>query len=213
MTVALSGGSGNPTPTGSVTLTDGSYSSGVTPLASGGATINIAAGLLPTGDESLTLTYLPDTASSGVYASTSRTLGVIEIGSGATTITITTSARTITNEENLNASVMVAAAPGLPTPTGTVTISSGNYTGQSALSSGTATFAIAAGALSSGADTLTAKYSGDPNYGESSAITAVNVASLALSVTNPPSIVPGASATAVATFSAGNSFTGTMNLS
>jgi hypothetical protein len=213
MNVALSGGSGNPKPTGSVTLTDGSYSSAITPLASGDATINIAPGSLPTGDETLTVTYRPDTASSGIYASASQTLRVIEIGSGATTITITTSARTITNEESLSASVMVAAAPGLPTLTGAVTISSGSYSAESAISSGKATFAIPAGALGSGADTLTAQYSGDPNYGESSAIAAVDVASLALSVTNTSSIFPGASATAVATFSAGNSFTGTMNLS
>src|ERR1017187_1826582 len=45
VTVALSGGSGNPTPTGSVTLTGGGYTSPATTLTAGSATINILAGL------------------------------------------------------------------------------------------------------------------------------------------------------------------------
>jgi hypothetical protein len=60
VTVALSGGSGGSTPTGSVTLTSGSYSSASTTLNSGGASINIPAGSLVTGADTLTVSYTGD---------------------------------------------------------------------------------------------------------------------------------------------------------
>jgi hypothetical protein len=58
--VAVSGGSGNPTPTGLVTLTSGSYISGTTTLSDGSATINIPAGSLAVGTDTLTVTYFGD---------------------------------------------------------------------------------------------------------------------------------------------------------
>jgi hypothetical protein len=64
---------GTPTPTGSVTLTSGSYSSGAVTLSGGSATINVPAGSLAAGMDTLTATYTPDSASSAVYTSATGT--------------------------------------------------------------------------------------------------------------------------------------------
>jgi sugar lactone lactonase YvrE len=60
VTVAVNGGAGNPAPTGSVTLTSGSYASKATALTGGSATIRIAAGLLAKGADTLTASYSGD---------------------------------------------------------------------------------------------------------------------------------------------------------
>jgi pseudomonalisin len=74
--VAVGGGSGNPTPTGSVTLSSGSYTSAATTLTSGSATINVPAGKLAVGDDTLTATYTPDSGSSSTYNSATGTAPV-----------------------------------------------------------------------------------------------------------------------------------------
>jgi hypothetical protein len=77
VTVAVSGGNGNPTPTGSVTLTSGSYATVPITLSGGNASINIPAGSLAEGRDTLTATYTPDAASSSVYNSASGTSSVV----------------------------------------------------------------------------------------------------------------------------------------
>ena len=52
--VIVAGGGGNPTPTGSVTLAGGGYTSAATTLSAGSATIVIPAGSLATGSDTLT---------------------------------------------------------------------------------------------------------------------------------------------------------------
>jgi pimeloyl-ACP methyl ester carboxylesterase len=74
--VGVGGPNGEPTPTGSVTLTSGTYASAPTSLSSGGATIVVPAGSLPTGTDALTVTYTPDAASSSVYTSASGSTDV-----------------------------------------------------------------------------------------------------------------------------------------
>lgn len=76
VTAVVSGGSGHPTPTGSVTLTSGSFTSAATTLTTGSATIAIPNGALATGTDTLTVTYTPETASSGTYASATGTASV-----------------------------------------------------------------------------------------------------------------------------------------
>jgi Chitobiase/beta-hexosaminidase C-terminal domain/Legume lectin domain len=71
VTITVSGSTGSPTPTGSVALTSGSYASTSVTLANGVATINIPAGTLPVGTDTLLCTYTPDAASSSVYQSAS----------------------------------------------------------------------------------------------------------------------------------------------
>jgi parallel beta-helix repeat protein len=57
VTITVSGTTGNPTPTGSVLLTSGSYASASTVLNGGSATINIPAGSLSAGSDTLTVKY------------------------------------------------------------------------------------------------------------------------------------------------------------
>jgi Chitobiase/beta-hexosaminidase C-terminal domain/PASTA domain/Galactose oxidase, central domain len=73
VTVTVSGGSGNPTPTGSVTLSGGSYTSAATTLTSGSAMIVIPAGTLSAGSYTFQGSYMPDSNSSSIYKSASGT--------------------------------------------------------------------------------------------------------------------------------------------
>ena len=76
LTVTVAVGGGGSTPTGSVTLTNGSYSSGAVTLASGSATISIPAGSLAVGSDTLSATYTPDTAGSLNYNGATGTSSV-----------------------------------------------------------------------------------------------------------------------------------------
>jgi len=134
------------------------------------------------------------------------------IGTASSTVTLTPSATTITYAQSLSVTIAVAGASGQVTPTGTVTLTSGTYTSQQTLSNGAATFNIAAGALNSGADTLTAVYSGDGTYAGASGTSTVTVSPVTITIPAPSSVAPGGSTTATATFTAGSNYAGTMNL-
>jgi len=73
VTVAVSGGAGSPAVTGSVTLTSGSYTSAATALSSGNATINVPAGSLALGSDTLTASYAPDSNDASIYNTASGT--------------------------------------------------------------------------------------------------------------------------------------------
>jgi N-acetyl-anhydromuramyl-L-alanine amidase AmpD/N-acetylneuraminic acid mutarotase len=164
ITVAVNGGSGNPTPTGSVTLTSGSYTSAAATLSSGGATINVPAGSLAKGSDTLTANYTPDTASSSIYnAATGTSLAVTVTQAKTTpTVTVTPSVSSITTAQSLTVTVAINGGSGNPTPTGSATVTSGSYTsGAATLSSGGATITVPAGSLATGSDTLTVTYTPD----------------------------------------------------
>jgi len=135
----------------------------------------------------------------------------IPLGTATATVTLTPSATTITDLQTVSAAVSVAGAGAMPT--GSITLASGSYSSQQPISSGAATFSIPAGALSAGADTLTASYSGDINYAAASGTTTVTLAAVVVTAPNPAAVSPGSSTTATATFSAGSTYSGTMNLS
>jgi len=92
VTAAVTGANGNPTPTGAVTLTSGSYTSAATTLSSGSAAINVPAGSLATGADTLKVSYTPDTASSSIYTSASGTNSVTVTATAAYTLTINSAA-------------------------------------------------------------------------------------------------------------------------
>ena len=73
VTIAVSGGSGAATPTGSVKLSSGTYTSAATTLSAGSAVITVPAGSLATGTDTLTATYTPDSKSSSIYNSATGT--------------------------------------------------------------------------------------------------------------------------------------------
>jgi uncharacterized protein (TIGR03437 family) len=83
VTVAVSG---TPTPTGSVTLAGGGYTSTATTLTSGSASINIPAGSLATGSDTLTASYTPDANSSATYNSATGTSSAVEVTAAAPAI-------------------------------------------------------------------------------------------------------------------------------
>ena len=86
VTIAVSGASGNPTPTGSVTLSSGAYTSATATLSSGSASISVPAGKLVTGNDTLTATYTPDSASSSTYNSANGTTAPVTVTQATQTI-------------------------------------------------------------------------------------------------------------------------------
>ena len=86
VTVAVAGSGA--APTGTVTLTSGSYSSGAYGLTNGSRTIPVTPGLLAVGADTLTASYTPDTAGSSTYTSASGT-GTVTVSKGAPTVTVT----------------------------------------------------------------------------------------------------------------------------
>jgi hypothetical protein len=214
--ITVSGVTGNSTPQGTVVLGSGGYTSAATALSNTGTTaISIPAGSLAVGNDTLTLTYAPNAASSGLYTSATQTaiVTVVKIGSAAATVSISPSAADITDQQRINVNITVAGDQGMATPTGSVQLASGAYSTQMALTSGAASFAIAAGTLSAGADTLTATYSGDATYAGASGTASVTVSPVVMAATAPSPIAAGGSATSTVTLAAGSSYSGTMDLS
>ncbi len=74
--VTVGATNGSPTPTGSVILIAGDYASAGTSLSAGVATIIIPMGSLAVGSDTLTVTYLPDPASSSTYSNATGTASV-----------------------------------------------------------------------------------------------------------------------------------------
>jgi hypothetical protein len=170
--VSVNGGSGNPVPTGTVTLASGTYASEATTLSEGSATIDVPAGSLlaePVGYLSADLllaNYVPDAASSATYNFSSgvATVTVIEATFSATP---SSSALTWAQSQSqaLPVAVVATVGTGSPVPTGTVTLTTGSYSsGATALSNGSATISIPAGTLTTGFNILYLSYSGDSNY-------------------------------------------------
>jgi hypothetical protein len=181
VTIAVSGTSG--TPTGSVILSSGTYTSSATTLSSGSATITIPAGSVAAGSITLTAKYTPDSASSATYNSASGTASITVTQPVTTpTVTVTPASSSITAAQSLSVSVAVSGASG--TPTGSVVLSSGGYASSTTvLAAGSASITIAAGSLAVGADTLTAKYTPDSSssatYSSASGAGSVTVAQTA----------------------------------
>src|SRR5208337_1485304 len=73
--IAINGGTGNPTPTGSVRLTAGTYTSVYTALSGGTATITIPGGQLATGTLTISVTYSGDTNYNGAIGTAPVTVG------------------------------------------------------------------------------------------------------------------------------------------
>jgi trimeric autotransporter adhesin len=122
VTVAVSGGTGYPTPTGSVTLSSGAYTSAAATLTSGSAIITVPAGSLAVKTDTLTATYTPDSTSSSVYNS----------ATGTNSVTVTAApppSFALTNNGNITMS------PGATTSnTSTISVTpSGGFTGAVAL--------------------------------------------------------------------------------
>lgn len=85
VTVAVSSGVGKPTPTGTVTLSATGYTSALTSLTAGAATLTLPAGSLPIGTD----TYTPDSASAALYNPASSSANVT-VTAGPVVFTVST---------------------------------------------------------------------------------------------------------------------------
>lgn len=199
------------TPTGTVSISGGGFSSGPKTVTNGAYTFTIPAGSLATGSDTLTVSYSGDAS----YASTSGTTAVT-VTVLSPTLAITPSSKSITTNQSMT---VVAAVSGAGSkPTGTVSLAGGGYTsGAQTLTNGAYTFTIPAGSLTKGSDTLTVSYSGDASYAAGSGTTTVTVTALTPTLAIAPSATSFAasqSITVSATITgAGSTPTGTVSLS
>lgn len=162
--VSVVGTNGGATPTGSVVLTSGTYTSAAATLNNGSTTITVPPSSLVAGSDTLTATYTPDSASSTAYKSASGAASVTVTALPSPTMSVALSSTSITTLQTLTATVTVG---GTPTPTGSVVVSGGGYTSSATtLSGGVAVITVPAGSLATGSDTLTATYT--PDSGSSS---------------------------------------------
>ncbi len=160
-TIAVNGGTGDPLPTGSVTLTGGGYTSAPATLSSGSAQIIVPAGSLANGSDSLEFTYTPDSSSAGVYTSAAAK-STVDVGLITPTVTVTPSPSSIATTQRLTVAVTVTGGKANPTATGSVTLNSGGYTSAAiTLSSGSAQIIVPGGSLAAGSDPLTVNYAPD----------------------------------------------------
>jgi hypothetical protein len=197
------------TPTGTVTFYDGSAQLGSATL-NGSGVATYATSTLAVGANSVTASYGGD-GNYNLANSTAVSVTITPLGTTVPTVTVTATPTTITSTQTETVAVSVAGTTGSPTPTGTVVLSSGTYSAQQPLASGAAGFTVPAGALSSGANTLTAIYSGDNNYNTATGTTSVTVSPILMAIPAPAPVSQGASATATATLTSG-SYSGTLKL-
>ena len=197
------------TPTGTVTFYDGSAQLGSATL-NGSGVATYASSTLAVGANSVTASYGGD-GNYNLANSTAVSVTITPLGTTVPTVTVTATPTTITSTQTETVAVSVAGTTGSPTPTGTVVLSSGTYSAQQPLASGAAGFTVPAGELSSGANTLTAIYSGDNNYNTATGTTSVTVSPILMAIPAPAPVSPGASATATATLTSG-SYSGTLKL-
>lgn len=177
--------SGSTTPTGSVTLSGGGYTSSAETLVSGGTdstgsyTFTIPAGALAGGTDTLTADYSGDAN----YASSTGS-NTVTVNKNNATVSATPSPTSIESNQQVVITGTVTCSgtcTGAATPTGTVTVSYGtSYTSQAAmLVSGQYSVTITPNSIPGGTpnqnDTLTVNYSGDDNYNAASTTTSVAV--------------------------------------
>ena len=86
VTTTVKGGSASPT--GSVTLSSGSFISSAVTLNSGAATFYVQPGSLAMGADTLTVTYTPDANSSSTYTTSTGTAGMKIASPGSTNVAV-----------------------------------------------------------------------------------------------------------------------------
>jgi Subtilase family/Bacterial Ig-like domain (group 3)/Bacterial cadherin-like domain/Bacterial Ig domain len=151
------------TPTGTVTFKDGSTTLSTQTLSGGQATYTTAA--LSVATHSITATYSGDGNfnATGVGGSTAPTLNqVVNKADSLSTVTSSVNPSVFGQSVTFTATV-TAVSPGVGTPSGTVTFKDGSTTlSTQTLVGGQATFTTSA--LSVGAHSTTATYTGDSNF-------------------------------------------------
>src|SRR5262249_1308480 len=195
---------GTGTPSGTVTFLDGGNSLGAGTLSGGVATFST--GALAVGNHTITTSYGGDTNFNGSTGSLTGNPQVVNKASTSTSVTSSLNPSVFGQSVMFTATVS-AVAPGVGTPTGTVTfLDGGNSIGTGTLSGGVATFST--GALAVGNHTITTSYVGDSNFnggtgsltGSPQVVNKANTTTAVTSSVNPSAF--GQSVTFTATVSA-----------
>ena len=213
LTMVATGGAGNPTPTGTVNMTTGNYSSGAIALAGGNASVSIPPGKLPTGFNTVDVSYSGDGNYTAVPVAGSASIVV-----GPVTVSVAPSSSSITANQPLPVTITLSAGSGNPVPNGAVLLTSGSYSALANPVGGIATVTIPAGTLSPGTDILTATFQGGGNYlGGASGQATVNVTAATPSFTitatpNTISMGTGLVAMSTITVTPAGGFTGSVAL-
>ena len=214
-TVNVSGPSGGPVATGTVTLTSpGLINSQTMSLTNGSAVFSITCCMIG-GQSTLTTNYLGDNNyTSGTSSAVVRVIS-------ATNITLNLTPIFPVNQPMTVSIAVGSCCTNLTTPpTGSVTLSSGSYNSPAAqLVAGSTAITVPANSLALGNDTLNIAYTGDANYLPSTITPGVTVTApvtpgLAISST-PVSLAPGATTgnTSTITLTPSGGFTGSVALS
>lgn len=209
--------SGNPPGTGTPTGSIAFYTSlqpnllVTVPLNANGVA-SYTTSSLPAGTTYIQALYQP---TGGFLGSSSANLPLQVIAPPVATVTVVPNPGNITNVQALSVTLTVSGNTGNPTPTGSVTLTSGSYSSASAaLNSGTATITVPAGSLAVGTDVLTGQYSGDSVYSSAAGTASLLVTGpFAISGTGvvvSPGATSGNQSTITVTPSGG--FTGTVAL-
>ncbi len=211
--------SGGTIPTGTVTLSASSpsiYTSTQTLSGAGSATFTIPANSLGAGTVTLTGSYSGDS----LYAPASNTAQVTVSTLALLPSTVTVNPASSTLNQSATLSVTGSVSGTGPSPTGTVTLTSGSYTAAvQTLASGTFAFTIPANTLSTGSNTIKVAYSGDANYsaGSNTATVTVTQSTFTLNtpaiVVSPTTVAPGAGSTVTVTVAQVGGYVGTVTLS
>ncbi len=163
-TITVSGGTGAPTPTGTVSISGAGFfppGTGAT-LSNGTAQIVIPAGAMTAGSGTLTANYTPDSAGSAIYNSSTGTAPVT-VNLAVPTVSVTPGSSSIVTSQSLQVTVAVSGGSGALTPTGSITLSGGGYNSSATtLASGSAQITVPANSFTTtGSITLTASYTPD----------------------------------------------------
>lgn len=219
-------GPGSTAPTGSVSLTAGSYgpTAGVTLSSSGTASFTVPAGDLPVGTDTITATF---SSTSSTYSGATGTTTILMVSTALATPTVkaTASPTTIDTSGTLTLNVTVSGTAA-SLPSGSVTATSTAAASGSTLASGisaqltggVASISIPANSLNAGTDSVSIAYSGDAVYaaGTGSVSVTVTQSTYGLSATaaSPSSVSPGGTATSTITGTASTTgYVGAVTLS
>ncbi|HEX4030192.1 MAG TPA: protease pro-enzyme activation domain-containing protein [Terracidiphilus sp.] len=210
VTVAGTGG----TPTGTVTLTAGSYTSSAATLSNGTYKFTIPQNtFLSSGAVALNVAYSGDTTYT--TGSGSSSVLVTYIAVVAPVVTVTPASSTVNSAQSLNVTVAVAGTNGIAT--GTISLAGGGYSSAvETLANGAYAFTIPAGSFTTyGQVTLTATYSGDGDYLGKTGTANITVTQSVYALTGsaPAAVAPGATATSTITGQTSSTgYTGTVTL-
>jgi trimeric autotransporter adhesin len=116
--------------------------------------------IMGTGTHQVGASYPGD----GVYGSSISATTGLTAQLGTPTVKLALSSASITTAQALMVTISVSGGASSPTPTGSVTLTSGSYSATSPLNNGIVTISIPAGSLVVGTDTLSVSYTGDGNY-------------------------------------------------